>query len=133
AIIVAGRQLDGQVDHAQLLVDADLPPNAGVARVVGRIFLPSVAAEFADARDGVENPEPLARADVISANEAFLVAFAFRLTAGAMGRADDDGVAGNRGRGVQTHFARHQVHLLIVFQLQIHNARGAKARHLLAG
>ena len=38
AVVVAGGQFDGQIHHAELLVDADLPPHAGVAGVIGRIL-----------------------------------------------------------------------------------------------
>src|SRR6185312_16127968 len=40
AVVVAGRQFDGQIDRVQLFVDGNLSPHAGVARVHPRFFFP---------------------------------------------------------------------------------------------
>ena len=54
AVEVRRRRLDRQVGEAELFVDADLRPDAGVAVVRPRVLFPGVVAELARARNGVE-------------------------------------------------------------------------------
>ncbi len=97
AVVVAGGRFDGQVDQAELFVDGDLRPDAGVAGVLGRAVEPGIVAEFAFDRNGVEDPEALAGADVEAADVAFVVAHALGRHAFAEGRADDNGVVATTG------------------------------------
>src|SRR5581483_12100659 len=76
AVVIAGRQFDGNERHAQLLVDADLAPRSSVARVIGGIVQPRVVAEFARFGNGVEDPEALAGVHVERADVAFHISFA---------------------------------------------------------
>ena len=76
AVVVARRQFDRQIHEAEILVDRHLRPHARVAGVDPRFFFPRVDAEFAELRDGVENPEPLAGAHVEAAHVAFFVLIA---------------------------------------------------------
>ena len=78
AVIVAGRKFYGKVGKAQLFIDADLRPDAGIAGVFSRIFEPGVVAEFAGPGNGVEDPEALSRAYVEAAHISFDVGFAAR-------------------------------------------------------
>ena len=74
AVVVAGRQLDRQIGQAELFVDADLRPHAGVAGVRPRVVLPGVVAELAGLGNRVEDPQPLAGAHVEAADVALDVA-----------------------------------------------------------
>ena len=105
AVVVAGRHLGRQVDEAELLVDAHLPPDAVVAGVLLGPLLPGVVAELARLRDGVEDPEPLAGAHVVAADVALVVAPAHRAAALGVRGADDDDVAGDDRRGMQPDVA----------------------------
>jgi hypothetical protein len=46
---------------------------------------------------------------------------------------DDDGVSGTSRRGVQTNLASHEVHRLIVIQLEIDDSTSAEARDRITG
>ena len=98
AVVVAGRHLDGQVHHAELFVDRHLAPHAAVSRVGPGILLPRVVAVLAALRDGVEDPEPLSRLDVVAAHVPLFVLHAARHAPAHVRRADDDRVAGDDGR-----------------------------------
>src|SRR5579872_6241763 len=100
AVVIAGGKLDRQKRQAQLFVDADLTPHAGVAGVIGGIAFPSVVAELAGFWDGVEDPQAFAGAHVEGAHETFHVGLAARDAAGAVRGAYDDGVVRDDGRGV---------------------------------
>src|SRR5207248_250719 len=72
SVDVSGGQFDGQIRQTEFFVDADLSPYAGVSGVFcGTFFQPGVVTELTDARNGVEDPKPLARLDVESADVAF--------------------------------------------------------------
>ena len=49
AIVISGRELHRQVGHAEIFIDADLSPDACIARILGRILFPCVVAELASA------------------------------------------------------------------------------------
>ena len=89
AVEVGGRRLDRQVREAELLVDGHLIPDADVAVVRPRVLFPRVVAELAGSRNGVERPEPLARADVEGLHEALRVVVRPRRVAFAERGADD--------------------------------------------
>src|SRR5262245_57470171 len=133
AVVVAGRQFDRQVRHAELLVDADLTPNTGIARVRPRVSLPRVVAKFARRRDGMENPEAFAGTDVEAANVPFDVRAAGRDAARLVRGADDDDVARNDGRGMQTDFSAERIDRLIHFEHQIDRATLPERRNRRAG
>ena len=81
----------------------------------------------------MEDPQALAGAHVEGAHEAFHVGLAARDAAGAVRRADDDGVVGDHGRGVQANFAGDRIDHLIVILLQIHQAVLAEGGDARAG
>ena len=70
AVEVAGRRLDRQIDVAELFVGGERRPDRRVAGIRPRIVQPRVVAELARLRNGVEGPQPLARADVEAADVA---------------------------------------------------------------
>src|SRR5439155_1362755 len=121
-VVIAGRQLDWQINDAELFVNRNLSPDARVTGVRPRVALPCFVSDLAGPRDGVENPEALARADVIAPDETFLVFWALGCPARQVCGADDHRVPDHYGRGVEAYLARDEIHLLIVFQLQIDNA-----------
>src|SRR5439155_22249788 len=110
AVVIARRQLDRQIHHAELFVDRHLRPHAGVAGVGPRILLPRVVAEFAGLRNRVEDPEPLPGPRVVPADEALLVNLALGVAPGKMRGADDDDVLGDDRRRVQTDFPGDRIH-----------------------
>src|SRR5262245_46709574 len=69
AIEIRCRRFDRQVHEAELFVDADLGPDAGVAVGRPRFLFPRVVAELARARDGVKGPQQLAGPHVEGAYE----------------------------------------------------------------
>src|SRR6202021_628278 len=73
-------------------------------------------------RDGVEDPEALARLHIETAHVALDVGLALRLTAREMGRTHDHRVPRDERRGVQTHLARDEVNPLVVIQLKVDRA-----------
>ena len=94
--VVRGR-FDVQIDVAELRVGGERPPDAGVACVFGRAAQPRLVSRLALARNRVERPQLLARADV----EGHDVALDVRLVDAAAGRqrrSDDDDVVGDHGR-----------------------------------
>ena len=121
-VVIAGRQLDWQINDAELFVNRNLSPDARVTGVRPRVALPCFVSDLAGPRDGVENPEALARADVIASDETFLVFWALGCPARQVCGADDHRVPDHYGRCVEAYLARDEIHLLIVFQLQIDNA-----------
>src|SRR5437773_4556074 len=74
AVIVARRRLDRQVSEPEIFIDRDLRPHACVAVLIPGIIQPSVIAELARHRNRVENPEALARSNIVPTNVAFVVA-----------------------------------------------------------
>ena len=133
AVVVAGGQLDRQIRHVEILIDRHLSPHAGVARVLPRVLLPRVVAEFTDRRDGVEDPQALAGADVEAADEALHVGLAARDAAGPMRGADDDHVPRHERRRMQPDLAGDRIDLLVVVLLQIDDAVLAEGRDRHAG
>ena len=127
AVIVAGRQLHRQEHHAELFVDSHLRPHARVARVGPGVFFPRVVAELARERNRVENPQPLAGARVVAADESFFVNPALGCTARQVGGADDDDVFRDDRRGVQAHLSGDDVDRLVVVLLEIDDAVFAEA------
>src|SRR5262249_11055601 len=112
---------------------AHLSPDAGVAGVRPRILFPGIVAEFARPWNRVENPETLPGLRVVTANVALLVRLAARRSARQVRRADDDDVADDEPRRVQAKFAGHEIHVLIVFGLQIDDAVFAEGVNELTG
>src|SRR5439155_11822736 len=119
---IAGRQLDWKIRDAELFVDGDLAPDAGVAGVGPGILLPRVDAEFAGLGNGVEGPEALPSADVESADVAFDMLSGDGGAAGEVGRANDHDIFSDHGGGVQSDFAGGEVDLLIEILLEIDDA-----------
>src|SRR6476620_7525442 len=105
AVKVAGWRFNGQIDKAELLVDGDLRPDAGIAGVFGGAFFPGVVAEFAFFWNGVKNPEALTGANVEAANLSLIVAHAARRHAFAKCGADDNSVSRDDRRGLNADFA----------------------------
>src|SRR5262249_57155063 len=64
AIIVVGRRLDRQIGVAELGIDRDRRPHAGVAGVAVGIALPGIGTELARLRHSVERPFLLAGARI---------------------------------------------------------------------
>ncbi len=128
AEIVARGQLDGQIGHAEIRVDADLSPRAGVAGIRPRIIQPRVVAEFAGLRDGVKNPEPFPRAHVESADVALHVGLPRRDRARFVRGADDDDVFRDHRRRVQPDLRRHRIDHLVIVLFQIDKAVFAERR-----
>ena len=56
AVVVARRRLDRQIRQAEIFVDRDLRPDAGVAVLIPRVVHPRVVAEFSRHRNRVEDP-----------------------------------------------------------------------------
>jgi hypothetical protein len=133
AVVIASRQFDRHVDQAELFVDAHLRPDTGIASVRPRIVQPRVVAELAGPRDGVENPEAFAGANVEAANVALDVRLAARRTAGEVCGPDDDHVARHDRRRMQADLAGDGINLLIELLLEIDDAVGAKRRDPIAG
>ena len=128
AEVVTGGKFDGQIGDAELFVDADLSPRAGIARVRPRVVQPGVVPEFARPRDRVKDPEPLARAHVESADVALHVGLPRGNAARFVRGADDDNVFGNHRRRVQADLRRHRIDHLVIVLFQIDEAVFAKRR-----
>ena len=119
----------GQVDVAQLLVHRHRAPHVGVAAVAPRLVVPGVGAELLPLRDGVEDPLPLARADVEAAHVSG-VRLAARQARVLHDAPDDHRVAGDGERlGVREAGAIDRPPQR---GAQIHGAVGAEVRVLLA-
>ena len=73
AVVIAGGHFGRHVDESELRIGAHLRPRAGVAVVFRRTLQPGVVAELALLRDGVEDPQPLAGANVVAAHVALRV------------------------------------------------------------
>src|SRR5437870_13798456 len=71
AVVVACRHFNREVDQPELFVHANLPPDAGVARVGPGIVLPGFVSVLVGKRNGMENPEALAGPCVECADVAF--------------------------------------------------------------
>ena len=127
AEVVAGRIFDRQVGDAEILVDGDLRPHAGVAGVLPRLLEPRVVAEFAGLRNGVEDPQPLAGARVVAADVALGVLHAARAPCRARCDAPTmHDVLRDDRRAVPRHLALDRIDLLVVVLLQIDDAVDAE-------
>ena len=122
AVVVAGRQLHGEIDQAELLVRAHLRPHARVARVRPGIAEPRVVAELVRLRDRVEDPQPLASPHVVAADVPLDVGPAARRSAGCVHGPDDDDIPDHDRRGRQPDIAGQQIDLLIHAALQVDDA-----------
>ena len=82
----------------------------------------------------MEDPEPLAGLHVEAADVSLLVLHPLGRGAAAHVRgADDDGVSGDDGRCVESDFAGDQIHLLIVFELEVDDPVFPEVRDPLSG
>ena len=98
AVSVVGRRFGGEVHVSQLVIGRERTPHADVAGVVRRSVQPGLVAGLAFARDGVEDPELLAGANVERQDVALDV---FLVRAGAalrQRRTDDDHIVGDDRR-----------------------------------
>ena len=84
-------------------------------------------------RNGVEDPQPLAGARVVGADETLGVGAASRRGAGAMRGADEDDVLGDDRRAVPGDLALDRVELLVGVLLQVDDAVDAEVLERLAG
>src|SRR5581483_1401125 len=119
AVFVACWRLDRQVHHPELLVDADLCPYPRITRVAPRILFPRLVAQLSRAWDRVEDPQSFSGSNVISSDVSLHHRLALRNATGEVCRANDDGVPGDHGRGVQADFAGDRIHDLIVVLFEI--------------
>jgi hypothetical protein len=70
AVDIAGRQLDREVSQSEFLIDTDLSPHTGIAVSVCRTVFPGIVSELPLQRDGVKDPQALARFHIEAANVA---------------------------------------------------------------
>ena len=94
---------------------------------------PGVVAELARARNRVEDPHPLAVPDVEPADVALDVALAARHAARQVRRADDDRVAGDDGRRMESDLAGDEIDRLIVVLLEVDDTARAERLNRDAG
>ena len=84
--------------EAELFVDGDLRPHAGVAVGRPRFVFPRVVAELARTRNRVERPQQLAGPHVVGAGQSFRVAVRDDLGAFLECCPDEDDIAGDSDR-----------------------------------
>src|SRR5437588_1263055 len=133
AVVIAGWQFDWQVDHSEFFIDADLTPHTRIAGVGGRVVFPRFGPIFVRQRNRMENPEALSGSYIKSADIALHVLFTHRNAPRSVRRADDDGVAGDDWRSMESDVGIHQIDFLIIVRLQIDGAVTAKPRYQVAG
>src|SRR5262245_18575642 len=135
AVVVSSRRLDWQKDEAEFLVDRDLCPYAGVARVLRRSFLPRVVSRLALLRNRVEDPETFAGSHIETPNVPFIVLETPRRCSFAERRADDDDIAADDRRALKSDLTCHEVgqNRLVDVRLEIDDAVRSKARNGRAG
>src|SRR5260221_171594 len=114
AVIVRRRRLDREIDEAEILIDADLRPYAGVAVGSPRAVFPGLVSGFARARNRVEPPKLLAGLHVIGAHDALGVVVGGDGCAFAHRRADDRDIARDGGRRMPADLACLEIYLLVV-------------------
>src|ERR1700686_1578683 len=68
SVVIARRQLYGQIDQPQVLVNGDLRPYPRIACIGQGVLFPCVASILTGAGDGVKNPESLAGSHIEPAN-----------------------------------------------------------------
>src|SRR5262245_6401937 len=90
--VIAGRQLDGQVDQIEIRVHGDLSPHPGIASVGPGIVEPGVNPKLSGLRNSVEDPQAFARAHVEPADIALDVLVTPGNSSRTMCRADDNDV-----------------------------------------
>ena len=81
----------------------------------------------------MENPEALSGAHIESAYVALHIRFALGIGSRAMRGANYDDIPGNHRRRLQSNFAVYQIDLLVVIQLQIHQAVLAESGYRYTG
>src|SRR5438309_9665168 len=120
AVKIACRRLYRDVVQSELLIHGDLRVHAGVAGIFRRTFLPRVVAKLALLRNGMENPQPLAGADIEATHVSLVVVHAPGSHALAKSSADDPRVFGHHRRGLHATFAGTQIRetVLSVISLQ---------------
>ena len=133
AEVVAGWHLDRQIRDAELFVDRQLTPEAGVSGIRPRVFQPRVVAELTGLRNRVEDPAALAGSRVEGSHEALRVRAAPRRAAGAVRGADEDDVSGDDGRAVPGDIGGDRIELLVVVLLQIDDPLLAESRQRRTG
>ena len=133
AIDVLGGIFDRQIDEAEVLVDRNLRPHAGIAVDGPRLVLPGVVAELAGTRNRVERPEQLAGLHVERADEPFRVVVRDDRHPFLERRPDDDHVLDDGGRRVQPDFTGFEIDRLALAEhralLQIDDAVLAERRN----
>src|SRR5215471_627278 len=98
AVVVAGWRFHWQINQPEFLIHRDLGPYTCVARILRRPVQPSVVAELALHRNGVEGPQTLAGSNVKAARIALVIAHALGRHAFAEGRTNEDSVLGHDRR-----------------------------------
>src|SRR5439155_24151327 len=113
AIELRGGCFNRQVDEPEILVHADLAPDADVAVLRPRAVLPRLAAVLAGPWNGVELAELLPRAYVERADEPFRVVV--RLDGSSLPERgpDDRDVSRNRRRRMDANLAGLEINLLV--------------------
>src|SRR5262249_43269955 len=126
AVEIGRRRFDRQIHQAEIFIDGDLRPHAGVPVYRPRLVLPRVVPEFAGARDRVERAHLLAGLHVERAHEPFAVVVRRDRRALAHRRADNDDVLDHGGGGVDTDLAGLEIDRLALAlhdtELQIEDA-----------
>src|SRR5262245_38934753 len=120
-VVIAGRQLDRQIDQSQFFIDRNLPPDTRIAGVFPGFVFPSLITVLVRQRYRVKDPETLAGADIEPAYVTLHILHALRISTGSVRGANDDHVLGDGWCRVKPDFARDEVDFLIVIELQINN------------
>src|SRR5438067_4542777 len=127
AVVIAGGQFHGQIDKAELFVNGDLRPYTGIAGVGEGVLPPGVGSILTGLGNRVKDPKALAGAHIKAAHVAAHVFAALGIAACEVCGADDDDILRDYRRGMQAHFARYEVDILIVVLFQIDDAIAAEA------
>src|SRR6266571_3924779 len=127
AVVITRRQFDREVHHSKFFIDADLAPDSRVSCVRRGVVFPGFGAVFIRQRDGMEDPETLARPHIETANVALHILLADRHSAWLVRRTDNYRVAGHDRSRVESDVRTQEIDLLIVVRFQIDRAVFAKA------
>src|SRR4029078_3899717 len=111
AVVIAGRQFHRNVDHSTFFIDADLAPYSRVSCVRRGIVLPGFGSILIRQRDGMEDPETLARSYIETSNLAFRILLTGRPASRFVRGADDHGIAGDDGSGVEPDLSAQWIDL----------------------
>src|SRR6266699_393417 len=133
AVVITGWQFDREIDHSEFFIDADLTPHTRIAGVGSRVVFPRFGSIFVRQWNGMENPKALSGPYIESPDIALHILFTCRNAARFVRRADDDGVARDDWRSMESDIGTHQIDFLIVVHLQIDGAVTAEARYHVAG